>query len=68
MKSNVLSMTFWVLSLTLVSYYLGHIPFVQENFVTIIIGVAIVGFAVLLIAVYRSYFPNKNYYPKTFNR
>ncbi|MGB0929751.1 MAG: DedA family protein [Chitinophagales bacterium] len=59
MKSNVLSMAFWVLSLTLVTYYLGHIPFIRQNFMTMVIGVAVVGFAVLIIATYRSYFPDK---------
>lgn len=59
MKSNVLSMAFWILSLTLVTYYLGHISFIQQNFMTIVIGVAVVGFAALLVATYRSYFSKK---------
>ncbi len=56
MKSNVLSMSFWVLSLTLVAYYLGHIPFIRQNFMAIVIGIAVVGFIALLIAASRSYF------------
>jgi len=56
MKSNVLSMSFWVLSLTLTTYYLGHIPVVQQNVIPLIIGVAIIGFVALLIAAFRTYF------------
>ncbi|MEZ4885578.1 MAG: VTT domain-containing protein [Chitinophagales bacterium] len=59
MKGNVLSMIFWVLSLTLVTYYLGHIPFIQQKFITIVIGIAVVGFITLLLAVFRSHFKNK---------
>lgn len=40
MKFNVLSVIMWVLSIVLLTYYLGHLPVVKKHFSWIVLGIA----------------------------
>lgn len=40
MKYSVLSVMLWVLLIVLGGYYLGHIPWVQNNFIWVVMGMA----------------------------
>lgn len=50
MKFNVLSVILWVLSIVLITYYLGHLPVVQQHFTWIVFGMAALGVLSMVIA------------------
>ncbi len=46
--NNLLSVSIWVISLTLFSYYLGQLSFVKHHFTVIVFSLVIVGFLGIL--------------------
>ncbi len=52
-KFNALGGTLWVISLTLLGYFFGNLPFVRNNFETVIFGIIGLSLLPMLIAVLR---------------
>lgn len=52
-KNNLLSVSVWVCSITLIAYFLGHIPFVKHHFTWIIFGAFALGFTLMVIVAIR---------------
>ena len=55
-KFNALGGTLWVISLTLLGYFFGNLPFVRNNFETVIFGIIGLSLLPMLIAVLREKF------------
>lgn len=52
-KFNALGGTLWVISLTLLGYFFGNLPFVRNNFETVIFGIIGLSLLPMVIAVLR---------------
>ena len=48
-KNNLLSIILWVISITLIAFYLGHLPFIKHHFIWVIIGT--VGFSLIPVVI-----------------
>lgn len=55
-KFNALGGTLWVISLTLLGYFFGNLPFVRNNFETVIFGIIGLSLLPMVIAVLREKF------------
>ncbi|MBX9851276.1 MAG: DedA family protein [Cytophagaceae bacterium] len=56
---NILGGAIWVVGLTLLGYFFGQIPFVKENFETVIIGIIILSIMPPVIEYIRAKYFNK---------
>lgn len=55
-KFNALGGTLWVISLTLLGYFFGNLPFVRNNFETVIFGIIGLSLLPMVVAVFREKF------------
>ncbi|PHR13127.1 MAG: hypothetical protein COA40_06385 [Aequorivita sp.] len=53
-RYNVMGAFIWVLSLVLLGYFFGNLPFVKNNFETVIFGIIILSIGPVLIEIFRS--------------
>lgn len=56
---NVIGAILWVVGLTLAGYFLGQIPFVQENFSKIVMGIIVVSVLPIVFEFIKEKFFNK---------
>ena len=54
-KNNVFSVSVWVLSITLLAFFVGNIPFVKNNYEWIILGIAVISILPMLTFSIKEY-------------
>jgi membrane-associated protein len=50
LQFNIIGGVTWVVSLTLLGYFFGNLPFVQENFETVIFGIIFLSIVPMIVA------------------
>lgn len=53
-RYNVVGAFLWVISLVFLGYFFGNLPFVKNNFETVIFGIIAISLLPMLIEIYRS--------------
>lgn len=49
MKYNIISVSIWVILITIAAFYLGHLPFIKHHFTWVVLGFAGLGLLSILI-------------------
>jgi membrane-associated protein len=59
LQFNIVGGVAWVVGLTLVGYFFGNLPFVQENFETVIFGIIGLSILPMIVEILRAKFKSK---------
>lgn len=58
-KFSIIGTAAWAITMTMVGYLFGNIPFIKQNFTLIILGIVLFSLAPSIITAYRNYIKRK---------